>query len=305
MRSVTTDESFSVPSPANKKCSETALALIGWYDCPHNHANLSKFSLGLCVQLHACFSRRHTSLRLRKEKMWRAYHHLRTSASFCKDWEMFLHNSVSHRAHPAFFQHVSHHIFKELMKTEFPLPPPDAVEHPDRLLTFEEENALRFVAGYICRKVHTKLEMSTFPEREEMMQCIISFVGDEAVKEEETELWVNTIDRGGLWHVNDITYTFFVIVEITRQYFNTKSILENSKPQMMEHIMHHDDVLFQWCFLTTSVQEKVGLLLLERLIQLYVTVRGFGFATSCVEMYKQHTKQSLQRKKALRKHIAT
>ena len=60
--------------------------------------------------------------------------------------------------------------------------------------------------------------------------------------------------------------------------------------------MHHDDVLFQWCFQTTSVQETVGLLLIERLIQLYVTVRGFGFATSCVEMYKQHTKQSLQRK---------
>ena len=110
---------------------------------------------------------------------------------------MFLHNSVGHQAHPAFFQHVSYRIFKELMKTEFPLPPPDAVEHPDRLLTFEEENAPRFVAGYICRKVHTKLEISTIPEREENMQCIISFVGDEAVEEEETELWMNTIDRGG------------------------------------------------------------------------------------------------------------
>ena len=58
-------------------------------------------------------------------------------------------------------------------------------------------------------------------------------MGDEAVDEEETELWVNTID-GGLWHVNDTMYTFFTIVkEITRQYFNTESILENSKPQMI------------------------------------------------------------------------
>ena len=180
MRSVTTDESFSVPSPANKKASETALALFGWCDCPNNRVNLSKFSRVLCVRLHACFSRRHTSLRLRKKKMWRAYHRLRTSVSFRKDWEMFLHNSVGHQAHLAFFQHVSYRIFRELMKTEFPLPPPDAVEHPYRPLTFKEENALRFVAGYICRKVHTKLEISTIPEREEMMQCIINFVGDEA-----------------------------------------------------------------------------------------------------------------------------
>ena len=51
-----------------------------------------------------------------------------------------------------------------------------------------------------------------------MVQCIISFVGDEAVEEEETELWVNTIDRGGgggggLWHVNDTIYTYFAIFE--------------------------------------------------------------------------------------------
>ena len=44
LRSVTTDESFSVPSPANKKASETASALFGWCDCPHNHVNLSVFT---------------------------------------------------------------------------------------------------------------------------------------------------------------------------------------------------------------------------------------------------------------------
>ena len=38
-----------------------------------------------------------------------------------------------------------------------------------------------------------------------MILCIITFVADEA---DETELWLNTIDRGGLWHVNDIIYAF-------------------------------------------------------------------------------------------------
>ena len=311
MRSVITDDSFSVPSPANKKAVETASALILWSDCPDNSKHLCVFSRILSVRLRACFSKKHTSLRLRKEKMWRAYHRLRTAVSFRNDWKVFLHDSISQQACPAFYQHVTSIVFKELMKAEFPLPPPDIAEHPDRPLTFEERNALRFVAGYVCRKVRTKLEVSSIPEKEEMVLCIMSFAGDEEDETEETELWLNTIDRGGLWHVNDTVYAFFAIVEeITRRFFTTHKFSQlqsqdNMKQKMLEHLLHHGDVLFQWCFLTTSVSDSVASLLLERIIQLYVTVRGFGFATSCLEMFKQNMKQSLQRKKALRKHISS
>ena len=202
-------------------------------------------------------------------------------------------------------------VFKESMKTEYPLSPPDIAEHSDRPLTFEERNALRFVAGYVCRKVRTKLEATSLPEKEELILCIMSFAGDEEDETEETEVWLNSIDRGGLWHVNDTMYAFFVIVEeITRRFFTMRHIGElqsqnNRKQKMLEYLMHHGDVLFQWSFLTTSISDSVASLLLERILRLYVTVRGFGFATLCVEMFKQNTKQSLQRKKALRKHISS
>ena len=200
-------------------------------------------------------------------------------------------------------------VFKTLIKAEFPLPPADVAEHPNRPLSFEEKNAQRFVAGYVCRKVYTKLDASSVPEKEEMMLCINSFAGDEEDETEETELWLNTIDRGGLWHVNDITYAFFTIVEeITRQFFTMDQLDQHQsqdiKQQMLDHLLHHGDVLFQWSFMTTSVSELVATLLLERIILLYVTVRGFVFASSCVEMFKQRTKQSLQRKKALRKYVS-
>ena len=148
MRSVTTDESFSVPFPANRKASETASALFGWCDCPHNHVNLSKFSRVLCAGFMPVFQECIPPFGCEKRRcggLTIAYEH---QFFFRKDWEMFLHNSVGHQAHPAFFQHVFYRIFKELIKNEFPLPPPDAVEHPDCLLMSKEENALRFVAGY-------------------------------------------------------------------------------------------------------------------------------------------------------------
>ena len=304
---MTTDDGFSVPSSVNQKAVETASALALWCDCQDNLPYLAQFSRILCVRLHACFSRRHTSLKLRKEKMWRVYHRLRTSATFCKDWRVFLQSSIGHQGHPAFFQYVSLAILKHLIKVEYPLPPPDVAEHPDRPLTFEEQNALRFVAGYVCRNIHNKLETSLLPEKQEMMMCIMGLVDDEEGGD-ESELWLNAIDRGGLWHVNDSTYTLFAIAEEEiRRYFTTRKpsqLQESNKKEIIMHPFNHGDILFQWCLLTASTQDSAASLLLRKLIELYVTVRGYAFVTSCVEMFKQETNQSLQRKKALRKQIS-
>ena len=60
-------------------------------------------------------------------------------------------------------------VFKALIKAEFSFPPADVAEHPNRPLSFEERNVLRFVAGYImCHKVYTELDASSIPEKEEM-----------------------------------------------------------------------------------------------------------------------------------------
>ena len=37
--------------------------------------------------------------------------------------------------------------------------------------------------------------------------------GDEWNEERGTEEWVNSIDRGGLWHVKDDTYQLFYLME--------------------------------------------------------------------------------------------
>ena len=240
--------------------------------------------------------------------MWKAYHRLRTSITFRKDWQLFLQQSVGHQGHPTFFQFISYNIFKELMKAEFPLPPTDAKEHPHRPLTFEERNALRFFAGYVLRNVYNKLEVSVVPERTNMQLCVMTLVCDEDDELEGTELWLNAIDRGGLWHVSDATYMLFTILEEDiRKFFTTRHLTklqESTKSQIIDHLTNNGDVLFQWCLLTACIPDSAASLLLKKIVELYVTVRGFAFASSCVEMYKQQTKQPLQRKTALRKKIS-
>lgn len=107
----------------------------------------------------------------------------------------------------------------------------------------------------------------------------------------------------GLWHVSDTTYVFFAIVEeVTRHFFTTcqldrLSSHENPKKEMVNYLLQDGDILFQGSLLTTSLPGSLESTLLDKVVQLYVTIRGFAFATSCMEMFKQHTKQSLQRKK--------
>ena len=262
VRSVLNHDSFRAPCPSNKAAVSTASALSEWCDKGENHPCLYGYSRVLVVRLNACFSRKYTSLRLRREKMWRAYHRLRTSETFRQDWSRFLQRAVGHRAHPAFFQFVAHAIFEELIKVEYPLPEPTcSPEHPDRPLTFEERNALRYVAGYVCRKIREGLESSTCATKDEMICCIFSLAGDE-MADEGTESWVNHIDRGGLWHISDSTYVLFVIMEEQiRRYFTTRVMTvlgEDTKHQIHDNLMNDNDVLFQWTLLTTMVEDSVA-----------------------------------------------
>ena len=55
----------------------------------------------------------------------------------------------------------------------------------------------------------------------EMVLLLMECAGDEMDSDGGTEMWLNMIDRGGLWHVNDQTYSLFVIMEEEiRHYFS-------------------------------------------------------------------------------------
>jgi hypothetical protein len=49
--------------------------------------------------------------------------------------------------------------------------------HDHSHLTLDEESALRYIAGYICRKVHKKIEKSSHKNKEDMALLMIEFYG--------------------------------------------------------------------------------------------------------------------------------
>ena len=60
--------------------------------------------------------------------------------------------------------------------------------------------------------------------------------------------------------------------------------------------LQNEDLLFQWAILTAEIENEVLTAVLKQLVDLYVTIRGFVFASSCLEFYKQFLKKTLQKK---------
>ena len=124
--------------------------------------------------------------------------------------------------------------------------------------------------------------------------------------DDSSDAWLKMIDRGGLWHINDKVYAVFTIMEehIRYYYSTTHDELESSKQLLVDELLKNDDLLFEWLFCSSQMDNETGMLLLKYIVELYVTVRGFAFASSCVELYKQAQKTTFAKKKALRKTLS-
>ena len=138
--------------------------------------------------------------------------------------------------------------------------------------------------------------------QKEMLNLLQSFAGRE-VNDIDTERWILMINRGGLWQVNNQTYGFFVRLETEIRKHLT--LTPNSElSSVTDAIIKNTDVQFDWCLLAAKADNAVANLVLQKIVQLYITVRGFSFAKSYIEIYKQAHRKTLQRSKALRSELS-
>ena len=284
IQSILLDPGFKVPSPLAAAAHETAATLTTYCGDPLCAPDLFRsFGTKLTAALSSCFIVKQT-IKQQREAMWGQYHSLRSSPSFRDDWIDFVKEAVGRTPSPIFFQHVTHEIFKRLIKAEYPITETNT-PIGNKQMTTEEENALRYVAGYVCRKITAKLESSSASNKDDLIQCVHDMRSDSG-QENVGEDWVNAIDRGGLWHVTDLSYSlFYAVEEVIRGHFTRSeahSLTEDSKVTVITTVEENEDVLFQWCMLTTSLNDDDASVLLHKITELYVTVRGFSFASSCV-----------------------
>ena len=105
-------------------------------------------------------------------------------------------------------------MLKELIRERFPtVQPPVTIQQES--LTYEEKklkNAIYYAAGYIPRALHSKLERSSHPLKEELILCLLDLTDEDGVTDESQD-WLKEIDSGGLKHVNSSMYTLMTTME--------------------------------------------------------------------------------------------
>lgn len=78
---------------------------------------------------------------------------------------------------------------------------------------------------------------------------------------------------------------------------------ESHKETILNKLNKSEDILFHWATLTCELDNESATQLLHMIVELYLTIRGFAFANSCMELYKQSQKRTVQKSKALRRNV--
>ena len=159
------DDGFTrIQSLPAQNARKSATELLQWCGNPENHGVLRVFAADLLHLFEQVLKTRSTikSQQKKRENIWRAFHNLRTSKSYVAKWVQFLQRSTSLSPCPIFYQFVSDRAFKELMKAHFIVEQSPANVCIQEL-SYGEENALRYAAGYIPRALRRKLERSSHP----------------------------------------------------------------------------------------------------------------------------------------------
>ena len=109
---------------------------------------------------------------------------------------------------------------------------------PAPIMSFEAQNALRFIAGYVLRKLYKNIQESSNPEKEGMASCIKEMIGS-CSDEDDSDAWLKTIDRGGLWHVNQEVYALFKLIEeyFRHRFSSPGDYYEGSKDIITEELV--------------------------------------------------------------------
>ena len=292
------NELFSLGAATTLK---VASGVREWMQQQCNTTKVELFASRLTAALRSCLPGPRVNQSLRREKMWGAYHRLRTSEEYVRIWKEFLNEAIGQSSCAIFFQRVGDYMVKELIANHFEVVAPPREEKELSLNSFEA-NSLRYSAGYVPRALRKKLLKSAHPSKNELVVCLLDMLDDGEDEQTESHEWILKLDRGGLTHITNVCYQLFVAMElhIRRHLQPNKSV---NFLEVQASILSNKDVLFYWSIVGSDWEEEESAALLPMVVNLWVTMRGFSNASAWVETYKAEHKKSVQKSKGVRKQL--
>ena len=305
LHEVLEDETFQFNSRVAKEAREAAVLLLDWIRKAENQPVVTKF-------LQQMQSRFEESLQflnpssINRDRLWQKFFILRSSKQFAATWKGFL-SAAQVTPTPTLYQQLTTLMFREQINKKVTTARESSEDtiHP---LTDNERNALRYTAGYICRHLRKQLERSNHALKEELVLCLMDLTTQKDPDASNTdEEWTLQVDRGGLWYVKNTTNLLFVAIEEEiRKYLKCLKTGSCHKLTIIKNVVASEEVEFYWIIAQADFDvgdEDTYQILLHKIVELYLTVRGYSYCSNLIEKYKQSTSKGTKRAKAFRREL--
>ncbi len=300
------DEGFKVPSQKASDAVKAATLLFEWSKGDANQVIVSRFSATLVEYLRNCLPPVNDPIK--RDVMWCNFHTLRTSKDYFMLWNQFLKGSIQAGFDPIFFQYITDHIFKQLIKQVTSRSRMNLSDDSDRVetLSYEEKKALRYAAGYVPRNLLAKIKRSGQLRKEGLELCLIDLIEEDGIYDESQE-WTNILDRGGLLHINTKTFLVMTAMEVVVKTILKRKVFPKAdiKSELIGAIFTDENVQLHWNTVSAEWESEQSKVLFKMIVELWVTMRGFSYGSMWMEQHKQETKKTNQKSKGLRKNLIT
>ena len=187
-----------------------------------NREKLDVFAQSLVKLLIPCFKKKKKGGKAWRENLWRIFHTVRISTTLETVWKT-LPDGVNSKD-PMFCQMMLTSVMEGLIKVCCTLENSSGSTSEELALSELEQKALRYVAGYVPVQLRKKLERSSHPLKEEFILCLWDMCEDDTSSDDflsYTRSWVERVNRGGLFLVNDMAYLLFEQLELElRKHYN-------------------------------------------------------------------------------------
>lgn len=240
----------------------------------------------------------------KKEKMWTQFYKYRSS-ELISSWKAFVADMTfpAKNNDPWLIQVVARSCLDKYISRKYPVATTSPSEK--KQLTSDEHNALRYSAGFVMASLAKKYDATGSSH-------LVRWIKDQSEVSSAptssfyqfTKAWVEKVNRGGLFLVNDSLYDVFYSLEIhLSEYLKTALSSQGlDKSKIVPLLCEDNEVQFLWSVLTFDLDEGSSEKVLEDVVKLWITIRGFSYASALIEEYKRIT-GALQRTKSLRKEL--
>ena len=181
------------------------------------------------------------------------------------------------------------------------------------VMAADEENALRYASGYVPFKLLKRYlqQMEHDPEAEAVADILsqMAVPGEISSYYDYTKEWVEQVNRGGLFIINNETYLFFKQLVLLTRHHLAKELnpsvqgAKKSRDNIISDIKSDDDLLFLWEMLVVYISAERADKLLTDIVTLWLSIRGHSMAAAWLHEYKEAKEVLTRKKKGLRKEL--